>query len=135
MKTIYSEPNLVTLQHDAALRCYAMHWQSYHGPHFRRAVEAMLADVKKNGLDAYISDASVAKDVPQPADFQWVESHVKAELVKGGIKKFITIIPASAIAKMGANRFGKVASNAGVETWQVASMAEALDAVTGRKAA
>lgn len=135
MKTIYSEPNLVTVEFDPALRTYATHWQSYHGPHFRRAIEALLVEVKKTGLDAYISDASVAKDVPQPADFQWVETVVKVELVKGGIKRFITILPASAIAKMGASRFGKIASTAGVETWQVASLAEALAAAAGKKAA
>lgn len=135
MIEIYAEPELVSVEHDPGARCFITHWKSYHGPHFRRAVEAMLKEVARHGIDAYISDASAARDVPEQADFQWVETVVKAELLKGGIKKFITVVPASSIAKMGATRFGKVASTAGVDTWQVASVADALAAAHGKKAA
>ena len=135
MKTILTLPGLTRLDHDPVAKIFAMHWSSYHGPHFRQAIETMLAECKRSGVFAYISNASAAKDVPTQPDFQWVESHVKPELLKAGLKRFITVVPASAIAKMGTQRFGKVAANAGVETYTVASLDEALEAAKAAKAA
>ena len=56
-------------------------------------------------------------------------------MLKGGLQKFITVTPASSIARMSTTRFGKLASTAGVENWAVASLAEALEVAEGRKAA
>ena len=135
MKTIHTEPGLAQLQYDPDRKLYVIHWSSYHGPHYRRTLEAMLAEVKKTGLKTYITDASLAKDVPLSEDFEWVEKVAKPALVKGGLEKFITVLPASAIAKMTTTRIGKVASSAGLEICQAHSMEEALKFADGRKAA
>lgn len=135
MKTILTLPGLARLDHDPAAKIFVMHWTSYLGPHFKQGIEALLAESRRSGIFAYISNASAAKDVPAQPDFQWVESHVKPELLKAGLKRFITVVPQSAIAKMGTQRFGKVAANAGVETYAVASLDDALDAARAAKAA
>lgn len=135
MPTIYEEAGKVTVEYDPVSRIAISHWKRYAGPQFRAAVERMLAEVKKRGIAAYISDASQAMDVPSQADFQWTESHVKPALLAAGLKRFITVLPASALAKLGTNRIGLIASNAGVETYQVGSLGEALAAAKRARAA
>ena len=69
MNLIYEEPGLVRVEHDAAKRRYITTWSRYNGAHFRKAIGAMLDDIKKNGVSVYIADASQAKDVPTQDDF------------------------------------------------------------------
>lgn len=136
MTPLYEDVGLVRIEVDPVQRRYVTHWTKYHGPQFRKALGAMMDHIKAHGgVTAYISDASHAKDVPSQDDFQWVETVIKPELLKAGLKKFITVTPASSIARMSTTRFGKLASQAGVETWAVSSLAEALDVAEGRKAA
>jgi hypothetical protein len=135
MHTILDIPGLVTLEGDRIKRLYVTHWKKYFGPHFKKVLEALLAEVKTTGVQHYISNASAARDVPSPEDFQWVETQVKPALLKAGLKKFITVVPASSLGKMTTMRFGKLASEAGVETYQVESLQQGLDAAAGKLAA
>ena len=135
MPIIFSAPNLATVEHDPARKRFVSHWSSYHGPHFRKGVEAMLTEARKSGAHAYIADASQAKDVPSQEDFQWIETYVKPELLKAGLQMFITVMPASSIARMATARTGKIAAQAGVQSHAVASLAEAHAVADGKKAA
>ena len=128
MKTkIFEGPGKVVVEHDPNTRTYIANWSGYLGPHFREAVNAMIGAVKVSGIDSYIANASMANDVPTQEDFRWGEEVFTAALVAAGIRRFITVVPTHAIAKLGANRFNKIASNTpGVDTYRVASLTEAL---------
>jgi hypothetical protein len=125
MKTIYSEPNKGVLEHDAERKLFVMHWYSFHGPHYRKAIDALLAALKEHGGRAYISDSSRPTDVQSQEDLKYVTS-AAAVMVKAGIKEFVVVQPRSAIAKMGARRVAQVASDSGVSKHEVATLDEAL---------
>ena len=125
MNVIFSEPGKAVLEHDAARGLYVMHWSSYLGPHYRKAIEALLAAVKKTGARVYISDASRPTDVQSQDDLKWIAT-VAAQLPANGVKQMIVVLPSSAIAKMGARRLGKTMLEHGLHRHEVASLDEAL---------
>ncbi|MFZ5442610.1 MAG: hypothetical protein ACOZQL_21555 [Myxococcota bacterium] len=135
MNVIYSEPNLVTIEHDPQTRCFVSHWTKLNGPHFRRALEALLAAARLHGIEAHLSDAGRVSDLPALADFQWAETFLRSELVRAGLRRFINVVPTTTVVSLGAVRFGRVAASASVETWQVGSLNEAFAALVGRLAA
>jgi hypothetical protein len=134
-KTVYEAAGKCRLEHEPESKTFMVHWSSYHGAHFRAGVEQLLALVKAHGVLTYITDVTRVTDVPLQEDFQWIENTVKPALKAGGLKHFVTVMPASSIAKMATNRIGKVASSAGVDVHQVASVAEAIDVAHGKQAA
>lgn len=135
MNVIYSEPNLVTVEHDPHTRCFVTHWTRLDGPHFRRALEALLVAARQHGIEVSISDAAHVDDLPALGDFQWAETLLRSELVRAGLRRFINVIPRTTVVSLGAVRFGRVAVTASVETWQVGSLHEAFVAAVGRLAA
>jgi hypothetical protein len=125
MNVIFSEPGRVLLEHDPANSVYVMHWHSYLGPHYRKAIEALLASVKKTGARVYISDASRPTDVQSQDDLKWIAT-VARQLPANGVKQMIVVLPKSSIAKMGAKRLGSTMVENGLERHEVASMEDAL---------
>ncbi len=125
-RTVFEAPEKVLVEHDPDTNTYVLNWLTYCGPHFRQAVSAFLEAIQHGGVTNYVANSSRAVDVPTQEDFQWIDSVARPAMLKAGIRRFITVVPASAVAKMGANRFGRMASQAGVDTYQVASVDEAM---------
>jgi hypothetical protein len=131
---VYEEAGKVKVEHDPGEKLFAIHWSSLNGPHYRKAVDLMVAAMKEHGVRTYISDSSAAKDVQTQEDLAYL--HIVAQqIVEAGAKVFIAVTPASAIAKMGANKVAKAAEGVGVQRHAVATYEEALKVARGAKAA
>jgi hypothetical protein len=131
---IYEEANKVRVEYDASAKVHAIHWFSLHGPHYRKAIEAMIAHMRKNATLNYISDSSAAKDVQTQEDLEYVKV-AAGHLAQAGVKRFVVVMPASAIAKMGANKVVKTAADVGIERHVAPNYDEALRIIRGAKAA
>lgn len=132
VRTITDEPGKFRLEHDAEHDCYIMHWRSYHGAHYRKAIETLLAELSKQRAATYVSDASAPTDVQSQEDMAWVVLRMQ-EMPKLGVKRVIVVQPASFIAKMGSRKIAATAASAGLQRIEVGSLGEAM-ALT-RKAA
>lgn len=97
---VYEEPNKVSIEYDPVGKIYSLHWKSLNGPHYRKALDFLLAHLKKNGLKSLISDSSAAKDVQSQEDLAFVQGAV-GQLSQYGARCYVAVVPASAIAKMG----------------------------------
>jgi len=118
-------PGKVRLEHDPEHRCFIMHWSSYHGPHYRTAIETLLRELKAHGAATYISDASRPTDVQSQEDLAWIATRMQ-EMPKLGVKRVVVVQPASFVARMGARKLGQTAASAGLERLEVATLDEAL---------
>lgn len=133
MNTLFAEANKVILQHDPARKLFVMQWITYHGPHYRKAIGALIEATKQYGATTYISDASRPTDVQSQEDLKFV-AEAAQELAKSGVKTFIFVQPKSLIAKMGAKRVMQAANDQGIQRHEVASIEEALALVRARAA-
>ncbi len=118
-------PGKVRLEHDPERKCFIMHWSSYHGPHYRQAIETLLAEVKAHGALTYISGASRPTDVQSQEDLAWIAVRMQ-EMPKLGVKRVVVVQPSSFVAKMGSRKLGQTAVSAGLERLEVATLDEAL---------
>lgn len=132
LRTITDEPGKFRLEHDPEHDCYIMHWRSYHGPHYRKAIETLLAELGKQRASTYVSDASQPTDVQSQEDIAWIALRMQ-EMPRLGVKRVIVVQPASFIAKMGSKRMAATAASVGLQRTEVGSLGEAM-ALT-RKAA
>lgn len=134
MHQLLSEPK-VRIEVDRTTKTYFSQWKSQHGPHYRKGIDLVLADVAKNGITSYITDATAATDVQSQEDLQYLQTTGTKILIAAGLKRFIIVVPPSAIAKMGANHLDRLAKATGVAHHMVGSVAEALALANVRQAA
>jgi hypothetical protein len=128
VRQVLHEAGKVTLEHDAEHGCFIMHWFSYHGPHYRQAIEALLKEIRAHGAVTYISDASRPTDIQSQEDLAWIAIKMK-EMPRLGVKRVIVVQPSSFVAKMGSKKLGQTAASAGLERVDVNTLAEALSLV------
>ncbi|MGV3623185.1 MAG: hypothetical protein ACO1OB_20365 [Archangium sp.] len=126
MQVIFEVEGRVRVERDARRGIYVARWQRLYGPHYRAACEAMVADVRRRGgLTCYVSDPHEARDIQMPEDISYATDVVKT-LVEFGCKRFIVVLPKSAVTKLATNRMGRVVDEEGVERVMVGTIDEAL---------
>lgn len=128
MHELLSEPK-VRIEVDRLTKTYFSQWKSQHGPHYRKGIDLVLADVAKNGITSYITDATAATDVQSQDDLQYLQTTGTKILIAAGLKRFIIVVPPSA------NHLDRLAKATGVAHHMVGSVAEALALANVRQAA
>lgn len=136
MPTLYEEDGLVKVEFNPSKRLVILSWRSLHGPHYRKGLNAMLAEVKKLTVTTLISDTSIATGVQSAEDLAYVDQIAK-QLVAFGVKRYIVVTPQSAIARMGTTRIAKTVASLEnkIERAAVATLDEALRLADGKLAA
>jgi len=123
---LFSIEGTLTVTHCAPEKALIGSWTSMTSGKFREALEKALGECGRLGALCWIVDLTGDPGVPSQADLAWIQT-VAANLAKRNrIRAVINVHGASSIATMGAKRWSKSASDAGLSTFDCASIADAL---------
>ena len=113
-----------------------MTWETFIGHrHLRPSIEAQVAHVRDHGARFVVVDVSGAKGVPSDEDQAWFAETVFPQYKTHGLAALVTVLPKSAITKLGASRWNRSASGFGFELAEVASLDDARALIAEKKAA
>jgi hypothetical protein len=128
----------VSVEHHPGQRAVVGTWRSLSTAHLREGLERGLKECGRLGALSWIADLSLEPGVPSQEDLHWIQTTAVSLCKKYGLRAVINVLGASAVAKMGAKRWSKSASDAGMSTYDCASLADALqlalDVATGKAA-
>jgi hypothetical protein len=137
-KALFSIEGTITVEYHPAERALVGHWQSLCTPHFREAIEKAMAEAGRLRGLTWIVDLTQNPGVPSQADLAWIEATGVTLAKRNGVRAIVNAHGASNVAKMGAKRWSKSASDGGMSTYDCASIADALqlaaDVASGKAA-
>jgi hypothetical protein len=111
---------------DAATQTIYARWDKFPAEgHFRPCLDAQAKLVAAGRAKFVIVDVSKTTGVPLQEDQAYLVEKVFPAYKAGGLKAIITVVPASAITKMGAKRWQDSGSQFGFAMYEAASVADA----------
>ncbi len=125
---LFTIEKTITVVHYAAQKALVGEWVSLSTSHFREALLRALDEGQRLGAKSWIVDLTRDPGVPTQEDLRWVETFNVANALSKGVIACINVHGASTLAKMGARRWTKSASDQGMLTYDCASLEEALEA-------
>jgi hypothetical protein len=135
---VFEIPGIFSCYWDADTKAIIGRWQSFRTDRVAEIVTRHIAEGGTRGARTCVIDVSQIKGVLSPEDSAWVEKSSPALLSKAKIAAIVNIIPASALTKMGADRWAKAALGNGVNAYTCSSPADAAqiarDVLAGRAA-
>jgi len=134
MKDLYSIPDIVETVYDSAHATIRVSWKTFSGhQHLRPSIEAQVACVEQ-GAKHVIVDTSEAKGLPSDEDQAWFATEVFPRYEKAGLKTLVTVLPKSAVTKLGASRWSETGNRFGFKTFTCASLEDAQSLCAGEMA-
>jgi hypothetical protein len=109
-----------------AERALVGHWQSLNTSEFRTALEKAMAEAGNHGAVTWVVDLTENPGVPTQADLAWIEAKAVGLAKRNGIRAIVNVLGASQVARMGAKRWSKSATDGGISTYDCASLTDAL---------
>lgn len=129
MKTIFSEKAIVDTTYDEKSKTIHVKWHALGGHNFVRPSCLAQADAVKKGAKFIIVDVSQCKGTPSQDDQDFFGKTLFPEFEKNGLRALITVVPATGVGKMGANRWKKTASSFKFELYEVDTTADAQNLI------
>jgi len=124
---LFTIEKTITVVHHAAQKALVGEWVSLCTPQFREALIRAIDEAARLRAKSWIVDLTRDPGVPSQEDLQWVETFNVGNALSKGVTACINIHGASALARMGARRWTKSASDQGMLTHDCASLDEALE--------
>lgn len=126
MITLYDAPGNTSASYDAANQTVIAKWDNFPaGGHFRPCLEAQVNCVRNQGAKFVIVDVATTQGVPSQEDQQWLGEYVFPSYESAGLKAVVTIVPADALTRLGANRWQQTGSAFKFDMFEVASLEDA----------
>jgi hypothetical protein len=123
---LYRVPKTMEAVHYPEVKAVVSHWESLCTPDCCAAIERGSNECRRLGAKSWIVDLTKNPGVPSQADLRWMET-TGVELAKrNGVVAVINVHGASAVARLGAKRWTKGASDGGLTTYDCHSLADAL---------
>ena len=124
---LFTIERTLSVYHHAPQKALVSHWESLCTPQFREALMRGMDECHRLGAKSWIIDMTGDPGVPSQEDQSWIETFNAENAVRKGVKACINVHGASALAKMGARRWSKSASDKGMLTYDCSSVEEALE--------
>lgn len=125
---LFRIPGTIVVEHFAEQKAVRAGWESLSTAQFREALRRGLAECGRLRAKSWLVDLTKNPGVPSQADLDWLRNEAGPLVIDSGIRAVINIHGASALAKLGANRWSKGASEGGLVTGDCSSLDEALAA-------
>jgi hypothetical protein len=122
---VFEIPGTFTCRWDAPSRSIIGTWHSFRTAKVAEIVTRHLTEGGNRGAKTCVVDVSEIKGVLAPEDATWVEKNGSVLAAKAGIAAIVNVVPASALTKMGADRWLKAVSSNGVGAYTCASIEDA----------
>ncbi len=123
---LFSIDGTIVVTHCAHEKALIGSWSSMTSGRFREALEKALLECGRLGARSWIVDLTGNPGVPSQADLGWIQAEGAALARDNGLRAVINVHGRSAVAAMGAKRWSKSATDAGLSTFDCASIADAL---------
>jgi hypothetical protein len=137
-RTVFSIDGTISVTHHPGERALVGSWHSLTTPEFRQALEKAMSEAGRLGALTWIVDLTANPGVPSQADLTWIEERGVFLAKRAGVRAIVNVHGSSSVAKMGAKRWSKSASDGGLSTWDCGSLEDALklaaDIAAGRAA-
>jgi hypothetical protein len=124
---LFRIPGTITVEHFPPQRAVLAGWESLSTSQFREAITRGLAECGRLRAKSWLVDLTRNPGVPSQADLDWLTKDAGPLTLDSGIRAVINIHGASALAKMGASRWTKSASQGGLVTCECRNLADALE--------
>lgn len=126
-KPVFAIEKTITVLHYPVQKALVGIWESLSTPQFREALTRAVDEAGRLGARSWIVDLTREPGVPTQADLAWIETDCARRSVRNGVRACINIHGASVLAKMGARRWTKTASDNGMLAYDCASLDDALE--------
>lgn len=123
---LFTIDKTITVVHYVAQKALVGEWVSLCTPQFREALMRAMDEGARLGAKSWIVDLTRDPGVPSQEDLRWVETFNVGNALSKGVTACINVHGASVLARMGARRWTKSASEQGMLTYDCASLEEAL---------
>jgi hypothetical protein len=120
-------PGVLTVVYRSAPKAAVAHYDKLCTPAIREAIEKGLAAAGRVGARTWIIDLTRKPGVPAPADAQWIETEAVRLVMVNGISTVVNLHGASAVARMGSQRWSKSAAISGLTIYDCDSLDSALE--------
>lgn len=131
--SLYQAPGICSANLDAARGLITAVWHKFPGEgHFRPSLDAQAAAVAAGKASFVIVDVRTASGVPSLDDQDYLVKSVFPAYKRGGLKAIVTLVPASALTKLGAQRWQDNGSAFGFGMFEAGSPSDA-DALLAAK--
>jgi len=125
-RILFEIDGTISVEHHPGERALVGAWQSLCSPHFRQALEKAMSEAGRLGTLTWIVDLTRNPGVPSQADLNWIEERAVFLAKRAGVRAIVNVHGSSNVAKMGAKRWSKSASDGGLSTYDCGSLADAL---------
>lgn len=123
---LYDAPGICSASLDAVRGVIHAVWHKFPGNgHFRPSLDAQSHAVAAGKARYVIVDVSKASGVPTQEDQEYLVKQTFPAYKRGGLKAIVTIVPASALTKMGAQRWQDSGAQFGFRMFEAGSVADA----------
>lgn len=127
---VFTVPKTIEVTFYPAKHALCGAWISLSSTECRAALERALNECGRVRAKSWIADLTRDPGVPSQADLKWIEGDGARLLLANRIRAVINVHGGSAVAKMGAKRWSRSATDNGVATYDCASLEEALEIAT-----
>lgn len=124
---LFTIEKTLTVVHYPAQKALVGEWASLCTSQFREALMRAMDEGHRVGAKSWIVDLTRDPGVPSQEDLRWVETFNVGNALGKGITACINVHGASALAKLGARRWTKSASDQGMITYDCDSLEQALE--------
>jgi hypothetical protein len=124
---LFTVERTVRVLHYAPQKALVSEWESLCTPQFREALMRGMDECQRLGAKSWIIDMTRDPGVPSQDDQNWIETFNAENAVRKGVVACINIHGASALARMGARRWSKSATDKGLVVYDCATLEEALE--------
>ena len=124
---LFTIDKTITVTYYAAQKALVGEWVSLCTPQFREGLMRAMDEGERLRVKSWVVDLTRDPGVPSQEDLRWVETFNVGNALSKGITACINIHGASALARMGARRWTKSASDQGMITYDCDSLEQALE--------
>jgi hypothetical protein len=128
---IYQARDVCLTTYDPESRILVATWWSMAHDHIRPNLERQMEQVAA-GARYLVIDVAECRGVPAPEDQAWFGDTVFPAYRAAGLKAMINVVPKSGVARLGANRWQRTASQFGFDTFDTSDLPAALDLIAER---
>jgi len=128
---LYQAKDVCRTTYDPGSRILVATWWNMVHEHIRPNLLRQMEQVAA-GARYLIIDVGECRGVPLPEDQAWFGDTVFPAYRAAGLKAMINVVPASGVARLGANRWQKTASRFGFDTFDTSDLGAALDLIAER---
>jgi len=125
-RNLFTMEGTISVDHHPGERALVGGWHSLCTPHFREALEKAMAEAGRLGVLTWIVDLTRNPGVPSQADLAWINDRGVFLAKRAGVRAIVNAHGSSTVAKMGAKRWSKSASDGGLSTYDCGSLEDAL---------